>query len=124
MPAHLPNVPRDRFADGPLRLERTADGLVIYSLGTNREDDGGDMGEDALDVGFRLWDPEKRRRKRKVKSARERAEERAAIGALLNEGLEEINGGERELSSDSLQEILDEAREEVERERDSGSDES
>jgi hypothetical protein len=40
------------------------DGLVIYSVGSNSKDDGGNIfygeGGPAKDVGFRLWNPAQR----------------------------------------------------------------
>jgi len=64
-PRFLAAVPLDPFAQGPLRLRHTTEGLVIYSVGPNEQDDGGDLeptsNRDLRDVGFRLWHPDKRR---------------------------------------------------------------
>jgi hypothetical protein len=46
VPAYLEAVPVDPFDGNPLRIKRTADGLVIYSLGHERPDD----------QGFRLYE--------------------------------------------------------------------
>jgi hypothetical protein len=59
----LPAVPTDPFDGQPLRMRRLADGLVVYSVGQNLIDDGGElrgvpnvnMGV-PKDIGFRLWD--------------------------------------------------------------------
>ena len=66
VPAELKQVGLDPFTGQPLIMKRLADGLVIYSVGENRTDDGGQVGIRAqngppLDVGFRLWDPNQRR---------------------------------------------------------------
>ena len=48
-PTFLPSIPVDRFADGPLKYERTDDGFRLYSVGKNMIDDNGvsDDDEDA-----------------------------------------------------------------------------
>jgi hypothetical protein len=61
----LPEVPTDWYDGQPLRYHRLADGVVVYSVGRDRRDDGGDLvvryGADrAQDLGVRLWDPERR----------------------------------------------------------------
>ncbi len=60
-------VPLDPFAGQPLRLKRGPDGLVIYSVGADRADDGGVINRSGdasagTDLGFRLWDVGARRR--------------------------------------------------------------
>ncbi len=66
-PDLLEKVPADPFTGAPLRLRRLADGLVIYSVGDDGQDDGGDVddgpnvGKSGKDVGFRLWDVGRRR---------------------------------------------------------------
>jgi hypothetical protein len=63
-PDYLKAVPRDPDDGQPLRLRRLADGLVVYSVGTDKADDGGSVhttGGPAKDMGVRLWDPEHRR---------------------------------------------------------------
>jgi hypothetical protein len=37
----LPAVPADPFDGQPLRFKPTPDGLVLYSIGRDRKDDGG-----------------------------------------------------------------------------------
>ena len=57
-------LPTDPFDGSPLRFRRLDDGLVVYSIGANGRDDGGNLGDrglDAPDFGFRLWDAGKRR---------------------------------------------------------------
>lgn len=60
----------DPFDGKPLRYRRTADGVVVYSVGEDCKDDGGaitDAGgrhrrpEPGADLGYRLWDLDKRR---------------------------------------------------------------
>jgi hypothetical protein len=67
-PDFLARVPRDPFANAPLRLIALDDGIIIYSVGDDRHDDGGDIPSNlppgkpgGRDAGFRLWDPDKRR---------------------------------------------------------------
>jgi hypothetical protein len=60
-------VPGDPFDGKPLRYSRLADGVVIYSVGPDGKDDGGNLSRsdqpaDGTDVGFRLWDVTARRR--------------------------------------------------------------
>jgi hypothetical protein len=67
VPAYLAAVPRDPYDGRPLRLRRLADGLVIYSVGSDLADDGGAVRFDPRapampkDTGFQLWDPARRR---------------------------------------------------------------
>ncbi len=56
----------DPFDDQPLRMKRTDDGLVIYSIDRNNRDDQGmvfptETVYPALDIGIKLWDVNKRR---------------------------------------------------------------
>lgn len=64
-PTFLPAVPLDPFTGKPLVLKRLSDGLVIYSLGINRTDEGGKIFPFELqhdnDIGYRLWNPAQRR---------------------------------------------------------------
>ena len=67
VPAYLDQVPIDPFAKGqPLKLVATDQGIVIYSVGEDTIDDGGEVvaeenRRDGPDLGFRLLDPEHRR---------------------------------------------------------------
>ncbi len=61
----LAEVPRDPYVDAPLNYKVLPDGIVVYSVGEDRADDGGKLsyatplpGED---LGTRLWSPEFRR---------------------------------------------------------------
>ena len=58
-------LPADPFDGKPLRLTATADGIVIYSVGSNMTDEGGAVvskpGEQlSADYGFRLLHPSRR----------------------------------------------------------------
>ncbi len=61
----LPAAILDPFEDKPLRMKLVPDGLVIYSIGTDKKDDGGmvlpKVDEPTADIGFKLWDVPKRR---------------------------------------------------------------
>jgi hypothetical protein len=61
----LAEIPTDPYIGGPLKWKRTADGVIIYSVGRNQVDDGGvlDRTSNKLesDYGFQLWDVAKRR---------------------------------------------------------------
>jgi hypothetical protein len=68
--ADFPNgLPTDPFDGNPMRLKRLPDGLVIYSVGRDRTDDGGvlyrpdskEVPGQGNDIGIRLWDVDKRR---------------------------------------------------------------
>ena len=62
-PAYLKAVPVDPYTGQPFFLKALPDGLVIYSVGRDGKDDGGDVlpGESpAKDIGFRLWNPAQR----------------------------------------------------------------
>jgi hypothetical protein len=53
----------DPYDGQPLRIRRLPDGLVIYSIGANGQDDGGQVISNTglpLDTGFRLWDKNQR----------------------------------------------------------------
>jgi glycerophosphoryl diester phosphodiesterase len=62
----LPAVPRDPFDGKPLKYARSDDGVTVYSVGLDGQDDGGTIrddlpaGEPGQDVGFRLYDPDRR----------------------------------------------------------------
>lgn len=58
------SLPADPYDGSPLRFRRLDDGLVVYSIGPDGRDDGGDLGDRAArapDIGFRLWDVARRR---------------------------------------------------------------
>jgi ABC-type transport system involved in multi-copper enzyme maturation permease subunit len=66
-PDFLEKLPADPFGGAALRYRRLADGVVIYSVGLDGRDDGGDvlgipwLERTGKDLGFRLWDVSKRR---------------------------------------------------------------
>ena len=63
----LEQEPVDPYDGKPIRLRRTEDGLIVYTVGPDREDNGGNLAaagtypERGTDVGIRLWDVGKRR---------------------------------------------------------------
>jgi hypothetical protein len=69
VPCYLGKIPTDPFDGQQLRYKRLDDGVVIYSVGADRTDDGGRLErrkpifEPDTDVGFQLWDPECRGKK-------------------------------------------------------------
>jgi len=63
---YLHAIQVDPYDDQPLRMKRTDDGLVIYSIGWNDQDDEGSVlptetSNRPLDTGVRLWDVTQRR---------------------------------------------------------------
>jgi hypothetical protein len=65
-PKYLTAPPLDPFDGQPLRYHRLDDGVVIYSVGPDTIDDGGDLdpehpNQPGVDIGVRLWDAAKRR---------------------------------------------------------------
>lgn len=59
-PQYLKQAPKDPFNGQHLLLKTLKDGLVIYAVGENGQDNGGEVllpegGIQATDVGFRLW---------------------------------------------------------------------
>jgi len=65
VPEFLDAIPEDPFTGEPLRFVQTEDGIVIYAVDENLEDDGGSVVEREgaqrpADVGFRLFKPERR----------------------------------------------------------------
>jgi hypothetical protein len=69
-PEFLKAVPTDPYDEQPLRYRKDPEGVVVYTVGADRKDDGGVF--DTLnrygsgsDFGFRLWHPEKRRQPQK-----------------------------------------------------------
>jgi len=66
VPAYLSKTPIDPFDGQPLRFRRLKDGVIIYTVGEDQKDDGGrririKAGAPDADVGFQLWDSERRR---------------------------------------------------------------
>ncbi len=61
VPAYLVAVPADPIDGKPLRYRTWAEGVVVYSVGTNGVDDGGDVERFDKDFGYRLWDKGRRR---------------------------------------------------------------
>lgn len=60
-------LPEDPFTGKPLLYKRVADGVVVYSVGPDGTDDGGDLAEASgfpmrskCDLGVRLWDVPRR----------------------------------------------------------------
>jgi hypothetical protein len=65
-PRFLAKVPLDPFDGKPLRYRRLADGVVVYSVGLDGKDNGGQVDRKrtaapGTDLGFFLWDVGKRR---------------------------------------------------------------
>lgn len=65
-PQYLVAAPLDPFDGKPLRYRRAKHGVVIYCVGQNGVDNGGNLDREhsnqpGLDFGFRLWDVSKRR---------------------------------------------------------------
>jgi hypothetical protein len=63
---YLKAVPTDPYDGQPLRFRRLDDGLVVYAVGPDGQDNGGNLRRASSDVpgtdeGLRLWVPEKRR---------------------------------------------------------------
>lgn len=61
----LDAVPRDPFDDQPLRYRRMNDGVIVYSVGSDKTDNQGHLDREnpdaaGADVGFRLWHPSHR----------------------------------------------------------------
>lgn len=63
IPHDAPQIGIDPYTGTSLFLKRLPDGVVIYSVGANRADDGGVIGQSGTtpDIGFRLWDVKARR---------------------------------------------------------------
>ena len=57
VPAYLDKVPLDPIDEAPLRYKILPDGVVVYSIGNDRKDDGGNAQDDGM---YRLWDVDKR----------------------------------------------------------------
>jgi hypothetical protein len=64
---YLQAVPVDPYDGKPLRYRALADGILIYSTGPDRVDNGGVVNRPnptvaGADIGFQLWDPDQRGR--------------------------------------------------------------
>jgi hypothetical protein len=63
---YIKAVPVDPFDGNSLRYCRFVDGVIVYSVGYDRTDNGGVIGTNPMvpgtDIGFRLWDVKSRRR--------------------------------------------------------------
>ncbi|MSU79714.1 MAG: hypothetical protein EXS16_16700 [Gemmataceae bacterium] len=64
----LDEVPRDPIDNQPLRFRTTKEGIVVYSIGPDGNDDGGKIERNntnrpGVDVGFRLWNVNLRRQR-------------------------------------------------------------
>jgi len=66
VPEFLGELPVDPYNGSPLKFRRLADGVVIYSVGQDGEDNGGKLDRQnptsqGTDLGFQLWDVTHRR---------------------------------------------------------------
>src|SRR5438132_6345599 len=63
VPKYLKEVPTDPYDGARLRFRRVDGGVVVYSIGADRLDNGGTLGTGyaGSDVGVRLWDVNRRR---------------------------------------------------------------
>jgi hypothetical protein len=60
-PALLKDIPLDPFDGKPIRYRKVADGVVVYTVGHDGADDGGNLDRNrpltrGTDLGYRLWD--------------------------------------------------------------------
>jgi hypothetical protein len=66
VPRYLAQLPKDPFDGAALRFGKHREGVVIYSVGPDGKDNGGAIDPEqpaapGTDIGFRLWDTNKRR---------------------------------------------------------------
>ena len=66
VPVYIKQIPKDPFTGSALRFRRFDQGVVIYSVGDDRIDHGGQIQRrgtnmNGTDRGFRLWDMQHRR---------------------------------------------------------------
>jgi hypothetical protein len=57
VPLYLPSAPVDPFTGQPMRFSASTDAYVVYSVGVNRTDDGGDVATQTAggsDLGIRV----------------------------------------------------------------------
>jgi hypothetical protein len=76
-PPFLADVPLDPFDGEQLRSRRVEDGVVIYSVSSDRTDNNGNLDrahpdQPGVDIGVRLWDVAKRRQPPRPKPDHER----------------------------------------------------
>jgi hypothetical protein len=59
-PEYLERLPQDPYDGQTIRLKRVADGLIVYSVGSDLVDDGGKLAwppqRSGADIGLKLWD--------------------------------------------------------------------
>ena len=77
LPRYLREQQLDPFDGAALRYRRLKDGVVIYSVGPDRKDHGGHLTREVpppegADLGFRLWEPSKRRQPAAIDPAADR----------------------------------------------------
>ena len=66
VPEFLKELPADPYDSSPLKYRRLDDGIVIYSVGPDGQDNGGKLDRQnptapGTDIGFQLWDVPQRR---------------------------------------------------------------
>ena len=66
VPEFLPILSTDPFVGTPIKMVKTADGVIVYTVGRDGKDDGGKLDRKSpitpgTDLGFQLWDKAKRR---------------------------------------------------------------
>jgi hypothetical protein len=67
VPDYLPKIPLDPYDAAPLRYRKLDDGCVVYSIGADRRDQGGNIVRTSVGIktpgnfGFRLWNVNARR---------------------------------------------------------------
>jgi hypothetical protein len=64
VPAYLKAVPVDPYDGASIRLRPSPDGVIVYSVGEDRQDNGGNLSgtfKAGTDWGYRLWDVSRRR---------------------------------------------------------------
>jgi hypothetical protein len=70
VPEYIPSVPIDPYDGAPLRFRRLADRVIVYSVSLDRQDNGGNITDNptiaGADLGFRLWDVNRRRQPAKT----------------------------------------------------------
>lgn len=64
VPVYLRTVPTDPYDGAQVRFHRLSEGVVVYSVGEDSQDDGGNVtstGKQGTDRGWCLWDVQHRR---------------------------------------------------------------